>query len=643
MTLVAVALWLLLTLLPGVVLLAAVRPAAGWVAVATAAPAVSLGLVHGWSVLLTLVGVAVEPVTVLPVAFGVPAVVGVLAVRSRGRGVRPRVGLGRPETAVVALVSLACLVLWWRATSGASLVPPNDDGNNHGLYAGRILALHTVDALQVTVGDLASGTPTGTYYPLSMHTVAALVSALGGGDPGRVLVVATMLAAAVALPFGMAVLTRRLFPSLRWAAPAAALLAVAFPAFPYYVSYWGGLALIAGLSLTAPLVDALVAVPDEPRPWLAGVVVGLGLAGMFGLHNTELVTVLLLAALLLVATWHRDGAAYLRRALPGLLTAGAMVVLFAVPQLGALAAGLSARTGLALLPAQSPAHALGLALTTFFGTGGVADAVLHSPRGVTVAGSPLFVVSGVILAALTLLGCVVAWRRGRPEWVVGLAATLLLTWWSAVRGPGADLLTIPWYSRWDRVAINELLFIAPLCAVGAVALAGRLAANRSQTVVGVVAGALVAVPLLPQAAASRQTVNFAFSQASLIHDPERAAFSFLAAHVRAGDRVLNDATDGSGWMWTLDGVTPVFTTQSNQRPVWGDRNYLQKHAADLATDPVAVAAADQWHVRWVYLGPDLFPFRRPLLDRRALLASPSWRTVFDVDGALVLERVGGAP
>ena len=450
------------------------------------------------------------------------------------------------------------------------------------------------------------------------------------------------LAAAVVLPFGMAVLTRRLFPQHRWAAPAAALLAVAFPAFPYAVSYWGGLALIAGMSLTAPLVDALVSVPDEPRPWLAGLVVGLGLAGMFGLHNTELVTVVLLAALLVLASWRRLGAEYLRRAVVGIGVAGAMVVVFAVPQLGALSAGLHARSGMALLAGQPPGHAFVLAVATYFGRAGLADVIIASPVGPTVAASSLFDLSCLLLALLTLVGCVVAWRRGRPEWVIGFVATVALAWWSAMRAPGADLLTIPWYSRWDRVAINELLFVAPLCAVGAVALAARLAARRSDAVVGVVAGALVAVPLVPQAVASRQMVNYAFSQASLVRDPERAAFAFLVAHVKPGERVLNDVTDGSGWMWTLDGVTPVFPSQSVNHPEWGDRLYLQRHAAQLATDRKAALVADQWNVRWLYLGPRLFPFRKPVLNRTALLKSPAWRTVYDVDGVIILERVGGA-
>ena len=643
MTLLAAALWVLLAVVPGLVLLAVVRPTAAWAALVSTAPAVSLGLLHGWAVALSLMGARVEPATMLPVAIGMPVVVLALALWRRGLGLfRGRVGLGRAESVIVGLVSLVCLVVWWRATHGADLVPPNDDGSNHGLYVGRILDLGTVDPLRVTVGDLASGTPPGTYYPLALHTVASLVSTLGGGDPGRALDVAIVLAAAVALPTGMAVLTRRLFPAHRWAAPAAAVLAVAFPAFPYYVSYWGGFTMIAGLALTAPLIDALVAVPDEPRPWAAGLVVGVGLAGMFGLHNTELVTVLLLASLLLVAAWARTGRAFVRRALPGMAVAAAVLVVYVVPQLGALADGLHARATVALLDPEQPWPALVLAATPFLGRSGIALNVLGSPTGLAMLGTTLFTVSCVAVAALLLAGCVVAWRRGRPEWVLGLVATVALTWWSAMRAPGADLLTIPWYSRWDRIALNELLFVAPLCAVGAVALARRVTARRSEVATGVVAGALVVVPLLPQAVASRQMVHYAFARASLANDPERAAFAYLAAHVRPGDRVLNDVTDGSAWMWTLDGVTPLFASPSRGKPEWGDRNYLQRHAAAIATDAQTKAVADEWHVRWVYLGPRLFPFRKPALDRAAILASPGWRTVFDVDGAVVLERVDGA-
>jgi hypothetical protein len=89
-------------------------------------------------------------------------------------------------------------------------------------------------------------------------------------------------------------------------------------------------------------------------------------------------------------------------------------------------------------------------------------------------------------------------------------------------------------------------------------------------------------------------------------------------------------------------VTPLFASPSRGKPEWGDRTYLQRHAAAIATDAQTKAVADEWHVRWVLLGPRLFPFRKPALDRAALLASPGWRTVFDRDGAVVLERVDGA-
>jgi len=64
-------------------------------------------------------------------------------------------------------------------------------------------------------------------------------------------------------------------------------------------------------------------------------------------------------------------------------------------------------------------------------------------------------------------------------------------------------------------------------------------------------------------------------------------------------------------MQTLDDVTPVFATTTNQEvippeSVWGDRWYLLTHAAALNTDPRAQAAARTWNVHYVYVNSQYF-------------------------------------
>jgi hypothetical protein len=646
--------WIVVALVPGALLVLALRPTAGFAAALTTAPLVSLGLVHAWAMVLTAVGLRVSPWSVLPVVLGLPLVLAVVVLRRSGRsgagaGIARlwagRRGIGRTEAWALALVCLVGLVIWWGVTSGASLVPPNDDGTHHGLYAARILALGTVDPSQVVVGDVLTGDPSVAYYPLALHTAAALVSGLTGIAVATALDIGLILGAAVLLPVGIAVLTRQLFPTVPWAAPASALVAIAFPAYPYYPVYWGGLGLILGMALMAPLLAHLVSIGDEEHSTTGalgvGAVAGLALVGMFGLHSSEVVTALVLAAVLLGADVVRNGRSLVRPLTLRLGAAALVLAAYVIPQLSVLRSTTELRSDIALMPDVPLGASLGNALTTFFGISPTISGdqleFLGNPSGLRATVGTLGL---AVLALLMLVGIVVTVRRReRPEWVLSGVVVVVLTVLVGVGAPLAAGLTLPWYSRWDRVVLNEIYFIATYAGVGAALVGARLAARRTQLVAAGVTAALVALPVLPQLRLSHATADFGFREASLVDPASRTAFDYLRSHVRPGERVLNDVSDGSGWMYAIDGVAPVFASAEHAMSGWGDRTYLREHAAEVGSDPLARAAADQWDVQWVYLGPRLFPYREGTLDQAAILASPGWRLVYDVDGARVLQRV----
>ncbi len=655
MILLGVTAWILVALVPGALLVLAVRPAAGLAASFTTAPLVSLGLVHAWAMVLTALGTRVSPWSVLPVVLGLPLLLAAVVIRRRSLGSPAgawssrvwagRVGIGRVEAWSLLVVCSVALLIWWDVTAGASLVPPNDDGTHHGLYAARILALGTVDPSQVVVGDVITGDPSVAYYPLALHTAAALVSGMTGIAVGTALDVALILGAAVLLPVGIAVLTRALFPSARWAAPASAVVAIAFPAFPYYPVYWGGLGLILGMVLMAPLLAHLLSIGEEKHSTTGAVVVGavagLALVGMFGLHSSEVVTALALAAVLLGADALRHGRGLARALVLRLGAAAVVLAAYVVPQLSVLRSSTDLRSDIALMPDVPLGASIGNAFTTFFGVSPTISGdqleFLGNPSGLR---ATLGMLGLAVLAVLMVVGIVVTVRRReRPEWILAGVVVVVLTVLVGVGAPLAAGLTLPWYSRWDRVVLNEIYFIATYAGVGAALMGARLAAHRAKLVVAGVTAALVALPVLPQLRLSHSTADFGFREASLVDAPSLRAFDYLRVHVRSGERVLNDVSDGSGWLYAIDDVAPVFASAEHAMSGWGDRSYLRAHAAAVNTDPLARAAADQWDVQWLYLGPRLFPFREGTLDQAAILASPDWRVVYDVDGARVLQRV----
>ncbi|MEP6696702.1 MAG: DUF6541 family protein [Pseudonocardiales bacterium] len=624
--------------LPGLMLLLALRPGAGWLRNVALAPVVSLGLLMTWALIVEAVGWSVRPATVLPVALGVPAAaLGLSVWRDRQLWREPgrhRLAVDWPEGTLLAFAVLAPLGMWLRATRLAALVPANDDGTHHGLFAERVLRLGHLEPAHVAVGDVLSEHPSTTYYPLAMHLATAMASGASGVPVGTVLDVLVIGLAAVALPVGIFVINRRLFPSVPFAAPAAALLAVAFPAFPYFPAYWGGLTMIAAIALVPAVVDAMVGTAQDSGVLPGAALLGLAWAGLFTLHVTELLTVAVIAVpLALLPRWparawaHFTGTAV--RWLIGALGAGAVVA----TQFGRFVRDAHQRRDVArLLPVDSR-HAAHDVTTAFLGTASTARTVI----------TVLFALG--VLAALSRL-----WSTG---WLLATMLFAGLAYLSAMRTGLGDALSAPWYGRWDRVVINLLFFVATFAGLGAAVLirgatvlARRVPLPLTRRGVGL-AGALPAVlvavlALAPEYQASSRQVSYGFRSASLAGPDERAAYAWLAAHNRPGDRVLNDITDGSGWMYALDGVPPVFAMATHAYPpaAWGDRLYLRTNAGHLDTDLRARRAADAWHVRYAYVGPRLFPGRRPLIDVTALEGSRAWRKVYDHRGALIFERVG---
>ena len=619
--------------LPGLLLASALRPAAGVVRNLAVAPAASYGLLMAIGLAVDAVGVDVRWWSVLLPALAVGAVL-VLARRrflvEPGQE-SPALRLSPVEIGVLALVAVGALAVWVHASHWGVAVPPNDDGTHHGLFTARIMRLGTLDPGRVGVGDVLSNQPALGYYPFGMHLVAAIVAQVSGLGVGVAVDAVAITGAAVVLPLGVFVLAKRVFAAPRYAATAAAVFAVAFPAFPYYVAYWGGLTMIAGVAMVPAVADAALGVARDGRFALVGVLFGTAFVGLFEVHNTEIVTVVVIVAAVLLLPAGRDTLRRLRAAAPAWAVGAACFLLVALPQAPTLAANATSRVVAAPLPAVTSYEAWSDAFTTFIGFGTPARA---------------------LLATLVIVGVVAAARLRAAGWLLGAGVFLLLTFASARRYAWADTLTSAWYTRWDRVVIDELFFIATFAALGFVTVVQllRMLTRRWSastlgfcTVIAISVAAVVSISLVPLWRADRSNLRLAFSYASNVDGGQRAAFRYLQAHVQPGDRVLNDITQDSGWMYADNGVTPLFAMAVRAFPAkdWGQRIYLLRNASHLGVNPTVTQVADQWHVQWAFVSSRLFPLRKTMLTVGGLSSSSAWRMAFHSGTAWVFQRVSG--
>ncbi|MEI7778644.1 MAG: DUF6541 family protein [Actinomycetes bacterium] len=648
--------WLLIGWVPGFLVLSGVRGNVTLQRNAVSAPVIGYGLLMAFAVGAQWLGLPVDlRSTWIPAVLIGAAVCAFRILRGTTvSGLFWRFGDGpRWETLGSALIVLAAFGSWLHTTGWLLLVPPNDDGANHGFYASQIARLHAIAPSLVGVGNVASAAvPSGTpvalqhiaYYPFGMHLTAALIKELVGIPVASGLDIQLAVGAGILLPLGLLILVRRLFPVRMGIGLAAVAVALAFPAVPAYLVYWGGLPFVLGIALVASALDVWFGTNSDPNWRSTGVASGLAMIGLFTVHPSEFLTGLGLFVLLSPLLWWRQPKADALARLAAMAFGGALWLLFVMPQLSQLRSSSSALSAAAPLRPLALLTSLSKALFAFFSPPNTTTPpqTWGFPTGLR---QDLYLVSASLLVAVLFVGLGVAVKSlaGR---LLAFGALVVIAFTCAV---GMHMqpfshLSFVWYSRWDRVVLAELFFIVPFVALGLATVGagcGRFLGSRAprRLVAAAVSGCLALVILTPGMAEARQTADFAYSHASLVDSDSRKAFDWLALHVPSDQRVLNDFTDGSAWMWIIDGVPPLFPTKTSRIVgVTDERNYLQAHAANLSGNPKAQAIVDRWRVHFVFIGARLFPFRKPALDIPALLSSKDWQVVFHSGGVYVLER-----
>jgi hypothetical protein len=256
-----------------------------------------------------------------------------------------------------------------------------------------------------------------------------------------------------------------------------------------------------------------------------------------------------------------------------------------------------------------------------------------------------------------LAGCVATgfprWRRFAPVALsyVGFG-TFYVLWLSSKLGPFVSLAN-PWYRdavrmEWDLLALGAIPVGVSLHAVfvalrhaaewrpapGA-AVRRHWTATAVATVIVVLAGFLAMRP--PVFAAS----EFQKHQSSPADPDSRNAWRYLAQHIHAGQRVLDDLeAHGDLWMYadygipTLFGNPPLIGAASS---LWKQRLYLRGELRNIKTDPCVSDLINKFDVVYVFYSGRRLAGTRPRIHLTLLQQGQYFTQVFHEGTAWVFQ------
>jgi hypothetical protein len=576
-----------------------------------AAPALSAGLLYALGEVLSSLDLAVDS----RLAFGLAAA-GSAALLWRRSTLQGRVD--RMAAYAVAGGATLGAAIWSLGVQHWRAVPPHNDGYNHGFFVRRIAETHSLSPGDVMPHDVLLGGHGVDYYPLALHQQAAVLVQVLHLDVATAWTLTALSTPVVALPLGFLVLGRLLFPDLRRVTATSALVAAVVPGVTYSTSWWGGYALAAGFAVTAGAIAVLLHAAQSLRA--PAVIIGaIALTGVAGVHTSEYSFACVLVGVLVSVS------ALEALSLRTLLTQGtslAVTVLGSLVLLGPAVLQLHRGLDERAYPVPTKGLPLGRAIGEVL--------VQHSfvPPATPVV---------IPLAALVGLSACARSRRARGWLTAWVVFALLYVWLAAYPSAFVTSLTATWYS--DRFRIGYILAFVTVPLVAYAIAGGSRAPRREVRLVGPVLGIVL---LVTSASASVHAIRKNYRDFSLVGADERAAFSFLAAHVGPDEHVVNQHQDGSPWMYSLDEVAPLVAlkTFDFDRPEWRDANYLARHVQDAGSDPEVDRLLSLFRARYVYVGPDVFPTEDADLDRAALQGSSRLRLVFSRGRTQVYEVRG---
>ncbi|MFH5824202.1 DUF6541 family protein [Georgenia sp. AZ-5] len=619
----------LVLLLPGLAVLAV----SGWatrsrLAVALgAAPVVTAGLAYVTAALTAAAGIRYGLVTFL--VTNLLVVAGTFAVaRFRGKPDGPVNPTGitafGPEDpsrqalvvgAAGALLAIAITVQTWGTGLGSlAVVPQEHDTVTHTLLAARIARTGEAAPWDAWPADLLTGEP-DNFYPVGFHSLAALLTTFG---PDAVTALNAMSVAvfAVAMPLGMLALGSL----LRWrglgaVAGGAGAVAGALAYRPVYAMMHDGgiLTNAVGTALTAGAVALLLCLGRWVRQELVPAV--LVMVGVVAVYPSTAVAVLLGVVLWAAGGLlsRRVGRLQFRSWAVSLTAAGLIALVLALPT---LLSGGSSGEFVATFSRDTPVwpfwQGLGIALGMPYG--GYLD--------------PAWEKSQVLLAVLSLAGagaCLVLRRHAGLTLAWAGTATVLLSFAAALGGPVLAAVTGIFYNSYVRISslVSTYQWLLAGVAVVAVSLlitraVSRVAAGRTRmpTLERITHGVALALVLaMAVATADYRQINalslqarYRFPDFTRVDADDRAAIRYLEGEVGPGERVMNNANDGSTYLYVYAGV-PVVNVQT-----LGGSEETKKLLAEfdeIDTNAGIRELVQELNIRWVYADEEAPPIGAP--------------------------------
>jgi hypothetical protein len=676
MTLVAVACWLLIVLLPGVAILRLLRtPVSLAQSVALAAP-IGLAVIDLAGLAASRFGAGVISTCLTTIGVVLAGWLAVEAVRWRRGAVAAADDPNRRDEVVESAAltasssatwpdhSLECarlllvcavgagVVLWSLLHSQLS-VPAGWDAMHHGYFVRQIVEYDTLKQSIVQSSDAATADSTSSFYPLAMDLVAAMLHVLFGFKISTLVLAMTTAFAGVVLPLGSYVLCRCLAPGLPLAAGFAAVASV-LPALLFTIEYTGRVTAIVGVALV-PCTVAMMLVIGRRRGWRLGALGVLCVVALIEVHTSELPIVAgMLVAIALVGTSRsRD-----RLVWPMRLGYFAAVAAVAVGVL------LVADPGMRYMSSQrsgwfGAAHPAPFSLSA--GINALKDFVaLPSPY------PPATNLPSQIWGVLASLGCLCTLLpRWRP--LMGMAVAYLgfgafyVAWRAGGLQPVA-FLGDPWYRSSQRM-LWELLVLGAVpvgVALATAAVALRTALSRLAPAAErqlprprlALAMMLISVALVTAATAAftappAPTVSrWLRTYVSPVGGGSRAAFSYLAAHVGKDGRVFDDMENhGDLWLYADYNVPTLFGNPPliGQAPTsWKQRLYLRAELGHIASDGCIAHLLATYNVEYLYYSKDAMFAGRPRISLHTLQDRRYFRKVFS-DGPATIYRIEAPP
>lgn len=630
---VAVLLWLVLVLTPGLAIVRLLRiPISLLGALAIASP-ISLGALYLVGELASRAGV---PVVSSCLAFVAVLVIGWLAVEiiryRRSHSDRSRKHPGAGAGAVIGRwleadawrsPALACsralLILaigaggiLWHALHAHLMTPAGWDAMHHGYFVRQIIQHDTLDPRIVLSSDPARPDGTTSFYPLVANLLTAMLNVSSGIRVSVLILASTIAFAGVLLPLATYYLCLRLAPRLPLVAGFAAVATVLPPRL-FTIEYTGRVTAILGVALVPAAVGAFICLGD--RIGLRGAVLsGLTIIGMVSLHTSEVpIVVGVVVVIVVVGAWSarrwRPAVWWLGFTAAVGLLAGALLFLVN-PEIANLVSERTASFG-----TPGPPQSLLTALGRFLVATSPDPAGINRPMEV-------WAIMADVGCALILLP---RWRKLGAAAVayVGSVAVFVLAV-SKHLGPLA-FVGDAWYQN-DQRMLWELMFLGAIpvgVTLTTVAVLVRYALQRLGGGARRKGDAPYPARLRWTAALSGVAVTLAcvgtfvrppvrtvsrwlqVNAAPVNRDSQRA-FGYLAQHVHGDERVLDDV-EGHGDLWmyidynvpTLFGNPPLIGDAPDS---WKARLYLRGKLSHIATDGCVSDLLAEFKVTYVYYG-----------------------------------------